>query len=379
MALKVTHIVRQYAPSIGGLEDVVQNIAAQQLHRHGQAPTIVTLNRLFTKPDELLAERAVVEGVPVVRLPWSGSSRYPITPSILRHLAGADVVHVHGVDFFYDFMAWSKPLHRRKLVASTHGGFFHTAFASRLKKTYFNTVTRLSSMAYDRVVGTSNNDGDMFAGIVAKNKLSVIENGVNVAKYRDLGSAVPVRTAIYFGRWSQNKGLDETLELFRQLVSVAPQWRLIIAGREYDHTVASLGELVAAKGLAAHVQLVANPSQQELAGLIGSASYYVCLSRHEGFGLAAIEAMSAGLIPLLSDIPPFRHLIETSGYGLVLANGETAASVKRITAQHVETERNHAQLRQAVQQFVLRYSWDQVAQRYIDIYTELVPQEKRRA
>jgi alpha-1,3-mannosyltransferase len=41
-----------------------------------------------------------VAGIPIQRLPWRGSSRYPLAPSVLWHLQSADVVHVHAIDFF---------------------------------------------------------------------------------------------------------------------------------------------------------------------------------------------------------------------------------------------------------------------------------------
>ena len=216
MSIKVMHVVRQYSPSMGGMEDVVQNIARQQ-RENGQIPRIVTLNRLFRNSTEFLAPDAVVDGVGVMRLPFRGTSRYPLCPQVLQYVGDADVIHVHGVDFFFDYLAATKPIHRRPLVASTHGGFFHTAFASRLKKVYFNTVTRASCMAYDKIIATSDNDGAIFQDIVKPPKLEVIENGVNVEKYRGLASATPTQTLIYFGRWSVNKGLLETLALFGQL------------------------------------------------------------------------------------------------------------------------------------------------------------------
>src|SRR5690606_18004557 len=134
--------------------------------------------------------------------------------------------------------------HRKPLVASTHGGFFHTAFASRLKRVYFNTVTRSTSLAYDRVVGTSENDGEIFAHIMHAPRLAGIENGVNVEKYADRAARTPTPTMIYFGRWSVNKGLLETIALFKELAVARPEWRLIIAGREYDHTRDELQERV---------------------------------------------------------------------------------------------------------------------------------------
>jgi alpha-1,3-mannosyltransferase len=371
MPIKVAHLVRQYYPSVGGMEDVVQNIARHQMEYHQHVPTIVTLNRLFRNSDQVLPAEDNVNGVRVVRLPYYGSSRYPVAPDVLRHVRDADVIHVHGVDFFYDYLALTKLVHRRPLVASTHGGFFHTAFASKLKRIYFNTVTRSSSAAYDRIVGTSDNDGTMFSEIVHSPKLSVIENGVNVQKYAARGSRELKPTMIYFGRWSVNKGLIETLNLFRELVAKHPEWKWIIAGREYDHTVAELTALIEQHGLREHVQLAPNPGDRELADLIGQASYYICLSRHEGFGIAPIEGMSAGLTPILSDIPPFRNLVDKSAIGLLLDN-QGQESVDRIAQLHAQGPHAYETRRVAAQAFVQQYDWRHIADRYVQIYRDLV-------
>lgn len=372
MPIKVVHLVRQYHPSVGGMEDVVQNIARHQLTQHQQAPTIVTLNRLFRNAKGTLPAADMVDGVPVIRLPFRGSSRYPIALDVLRHVRDADVIHVHGVDFFYDYLALTKIVHRKPLVASTHGGFFHTEFASNLKKIYFNTVTRSTSSAYDRIVGTSDNDGTIFRKIIRSPKLSVIENGVNVEKYADRGSRQLTPVMIYFGRWSVNKGLIETIELLRELVAVRPAWNLIIAGREYDHTQAELAALVEQYGLANNVLLAPNPSDEQLANLIEKASYYICLSRHEGFGIAPIEAMSAGLTPILSDIPPFRNLVEKSGLGILIDKQDRNDQVMKIIGLYEQGNLAHEKRRRTAQAFVQRYSWRHIADRYVQIYRDLV-------
>lgn len=379
MPIKVVHLVRQYHPSVGGMEDVVQNIARHQLTQHQQAPTIVTLNRLFRNAKGTLPAQEMVDGVPVIRLPFRGSSRYPIALDVLQHVHDADVIHVHGVDFFYDYLALTKIVHRKPLVASTHGGFFHTEFASTLKKVYFNTVTRSTSSAYDRIVGTSDNDGTIFRKIIRSPKLSVIENGVNVEKYADRGSRQLTPVMIYFGRWSVNKGLIETIELFRELVTVRPAWKLIIAGREYDHTQVELAALVEQYGLENNVLLAPNPSDEQLANLIEQASYYICLSRHEGFGIAPIEAMSAGLTPILSDIPPFRNLVEKSGLGILLAKQDRNDQVMKIIALYEQGNLAHEERRRAVQAFVQRYSWRHIADRYVQIYRDLVAKKSGHA
>jgi len=124
--MRITHVVRQFHPAIGGMENVVENLASAQRAK-GHQVRIVTLDRVFNaaKPHRLPAHEWF-NGFEIVRVPYFGSKRYPIALSALRHVRDADIVHVHGVDFFLDYLAWTAPFHRRKLVVSTHGGFFHT-------------------------------------------------------------------------------------------------------------------------------------------------------------------------------------------------------------------------------------------------------------
>ncbi len=372
MGVKVTHVVRQYLPSIGGMEEVVRNIALHQARAGHPDTRIITLNRLFRNRTECLPEREEIHGVEVIRLPYFGSSRYPLCPGILQHLDQAELVHVHGVDFFYDFLAATKWLHRRPLLLSTHGGFFHTSFASRAKETYFKTVTKLSSHAYEQVIATSANDGKIFGRIMREPKLRVIENGVDIEKYAGQSAPTLQPTLIYFGRWSANKGLIAALNLFSRLQARAPDWRFIIAGREYDHSVAELESRVGALGLQDHVQLVANPSDTRLRQLLQQASYFLCLSEHEGFGIAPIEGMSAGLTPILSDIGPFQQLLDQARLGVTVAPHSSPDDViDKIFQIHERGEHAYQERRQKAMAFVQRYAWSGVAEQYLSLYEEI--------
>lgn len=379
MPIKVTHVVRQYLPSIGGMEEVVRNIALQQKRRGNDHVKIITLNRLFRNTAEILPAHEWIDGIEVIRLPYRGSSRYPICLSILRHLGDAEVIHVHGVDFFYDFLAATQWLHKRALVLSTHGGFFHTSFASKVKLAYFKTITKLSGKAYQKVVATSANDGELFSQIMTKPKLEVVENGVDIEKYANQAATLLQPTLIYFGRWSANKGLLQAIEMFALLRSrdsengsCDSQWRLIIAGREYDHTCAELQTKVDSLGLGDSVELVANPSDEAIRQLLQRASYFLCLSRHEGFGIAPIEGMSAGLTPILSDIPPFRRLIENSKLGFLLDDvNSPQAAIAGLLELHAEGDLAYHERRAKAMAFAHRYAWPQVVDRYIEIYQQL--------
>jgi len=365
--MRVVHVVRQFHPSVGGMEEVVLNVARQHQQQGGQAE-VLTLDRLFTAPEARLETHDEVDGIAIHRIGYRGSSRYPLAPAVLSHLQGADLVHVHGIDFFYDFLAMTRPLHRKPMVVSTHGGFFHTAYASRLKQLWFRTLTRASARAYARVIATSENDGRLFSQIVPGHRLRVIENGVDVAKFAGRGSPQAGRTLVYFGRWSVNKGLMETLDLLAALRRRDPRWRLLLAGREYDFDLATLRQAIATRGLEDAVQLVSSPSPPQLAKLLEQAQFFVCLSRHEGFGIAAVEAMSAGLLPVLSDIPPFARLHRESALGVLVQPADAEGAAIRVQALAEASDADLPALREQAMAFSARYDWRQIARQYQDEY-----------
>jgi alpha-1,3-mannosyltransferase len=370
MSLKVVHVVRQYLPSRGGMEDVVFNIARMQ-REHGQESRVVTLDRVFRQPETLPADE-VIEGVPVHRLSYSGSERYPLFPAVLNELDGADVVHVHGIDFAFDYLSLTRFLHRKPLVACTHGGFFHTSFAQRAKKLFFHSVTRCTARGYRRILASSANDGDMFRQVVPDERIRVIENGVDIEKFAGASSPVLRKTLLYVGRWTAHKGLDRTLALLAALRAADPGWTLVIAGREYDdinrHVLAQMAHDA---GVADAVTLLPNPDNATLKDAIGRASYAVCLSRHEGFGLVAIEGMSAGLIPILSAIPPFERLAGETLLPLIVPD-DVHEAAQAVLALHQRVAASHGALRAQAQAVVQRYSWRRVVGAYVEEYERAV-------
>lgn len=376
--MRVAHVVRQYLPSVGGMEEVVRNLVAYQTKASEYEPSVITLNRVFRDPINVLPEQDLLEDIPVQRLAYTGSERYPFCPQVLRAVASFDLVHVHGVDFFFDYLASTRLLHRKPLIASTHGGFFHTQFAQTLKKVFFHTVTRTSCLGYQRVIATSNNDGDIFSKVTNAPRLLTIENGVDIEKFCNTSSQELKPSIIYFGRWSVNKGLLEALQVFAELCrqQVDVPWEFAIAGREYDLTAQDLRNAASELGVAQRIHIYVSPSNAQINEILAGASYFLCLSKHEGFGIAPVEAMSAGLLPLLSHIPPFEQLVRNTGVGLILPPGPAANLASLIAAKHTQSNGNRSTLHDTERARAISasqsFSWDKVGALYSEQYAQVL-------
>jgi alpha-1,3-mannosyltransferase len=365
--MKIVHIVRQFAPAVGGLEEAVRQLALEQTRSGAPDVRIVTLDRLFREPGRTLPAEDVIEGIRVTRIPFAGSTRYPLAPRVLGELDGADIVHVHAIDFFFDYLAWTKFIHGRTLVASTHGGFFHTEKSKRLKQLWFRTITAASAARYAAICASSAADAAMFR-MIAPNRTHTVPNGVDIAKWHDASSATLVPTLLCLGRFSSNKRLPALFPVLAALRAVDPAWRLIVAGMESDLTADDLRHAAAQAGVAESVEIVVGADNDALARLIARSSYAISASAHEGFGLAVVEALSAGLCPVLSDIPAFRTIVAETGRGLIVDFDRPAAAAASIAARHRALATDYTTERAANVAASARYGWPGAAARFDDIY-----------
>src|SRR5665811_247685 len=154
--MNILQVVRQYLPSTGGMETYVSSLC-RQLADRGHRSDVATLDYLFKTMTPLPAYERL-DGTDVIRLPSKGTARYFFAPRLLELTPRYDLIHIHGVDFFIDMMGACKWMHGRPVVLSTHGGFFHTPWFPALKKTYFQTVTRMALTGVDRVIASSPKD-----------------------------------------------------------------------------------------------------------------------------------------------------------------------------------------------------------------------------
>ena len=363
----IVHVVRQFHPGVGGLESVVRSLASAQA-KAGHRVRVVTLDRLFNvAARHKLPAREILDDIEIVRVSYFGSSRYPVALSALRHIKDADLVHVHAIDFFFDYLAWTKLLHGRKLVVSTHGGFFHTRYASLLKRVWFQTVTRFSLKFYAGVAAVSASDFERFSSIRSSGMVC-IENGVHISSFRDAAAGTFQKSIISLGRFAKNKRIDRLIEFLRALRGYDREWRLTIAGRPGDLRANEVAALAANAGLGDAIDVVASPDEGTVKTLMRKSSFVASSSEYEGFGVAAVEGMSAGLFPLLSEIPPFRRLIARTGLGIAIDYSRPDAGARLLLQNLPKIASAYKQRRAACMQAASAYDWPGVCQKYFELY-----------
>jgi alpha-1,3-mannosyltransferase len=173
---------------------------------------------------------------------------------------------------------------------------------------------------------------------------------------------------IFIGRWSENKAVPVLIDLIVALKKQSALWSLIIVGIPGGETVTSLKAYAEKLGVAAQVRVHEKPSEAEIAALIGQASYIASASRYEGFGLSVIEGVSAGLVPLLSPIPPFEKLHKALGLGAVIDETKLDQSARNIEHAHAALETAGQAVREKCIAFARHYDWAERTDSFVDVY-----------
>ncbi|MBP9830708.1 MAG: WecB/TagA/CpsF family glycosyltransferase [Polaromonas sp.] len=368
--MRVLHIVRQFSPAVGGLENFVLCLARAQ-RQAGLQPEVLTLDTVFHRVGPKLPATDVVEGIAVRRVPWFGSHRYPIALSAASHLSGYDIIHVHAVDFFADYLPLIRLLHKTPLVLSTHGGFFHSEYASRLKKLFFNTITRWSMRGYKRVIACSDGDLSMFAPL-CQPWLKLIYNGVDIEKFAEQGSQTYGNNFLFIGRFSNNKRIDLLLQTIYHLKAHMPDVRLSVIGRDWDNNLVQMQQQMAKLDLLGQVSVLIDLDDSAIKAQISRHSYIVSASDYEGFGMTLVEGMAAGLVPIASPITSFKKILDEAGVGHLSDFHDPVAAAQSIFGYTQRIKDQYLDVRNAAITAAARYGWPGTAALFKMVYDEVL-------
>jgi alpha-1,3-mannosyltransferase len=363
--MKVLQITRQYLPSTGGLESAVEGLS-RAVQDAGHEVRIVTLRKIFGSSEALPAE-CVINGLNVSRIGHWGSRRYPIAPAVLSHVNGSDLLHVHAVDFFVDFLSFGRVLHRRPIVLSTHGGFFHTRWLKWFKSAYFRTVTRQSLKHVAAVICVSEHDYEIFSSIVPKEKLHLVRNGVVIESYANVKKTVTPGLLVGIGRVAQNKGIDRLIHAVAEVRKTHSNVQLVWAGPDQEGRTEELRNVAQQAGVGDSVKFTGRVEVQELERLLSHANLFVSGSSYEGYGLSTIEAMSSGTVPVVTRVGIHPQLISNGKTGFLVDSDSASLANGLRLALNLDPSALAAMGQQA-QELSALCTWSRAVKAYLDIY-----------
>jgi alpha-1,3-mannosyltransferase len=358
--LRILHVVRQYPPSVGGLEEYVSQLVEKQ--SASSRVTVLTLDRLFGSSKKLKKIQRIKRSV-VVRVRYVGFSRFFVpfvSPKIFRRF---DLIHLHALDQLTDLISFYRILDIPPLIVTSHGLIFHTQTLNRLKEVYFKTISRATLARVKKIFAVSRNDQARLEQIGIGSE--VLPNPVMPFPWLYQGG----RHFIYWGRIAENKSVERLIPFLAQLHKADKDRKLFIVGSGTVHDEERLEGSIRFFNMGATVRRYGYLERSSLQRLLAVCGYTVSASHYEGYGMVQVEGMSAGLLPIMQKNSAFEELLERSRTGLVLdfSDPETAAQ-RFLEWESGLQDWDRAQARD----FALRCTWPTAAARIEATYRDVI-------
>ncbi|WP_326844164.1 glycosyltransferase (plasmid) [Streptomyces sp. NBC_01558] len=217
-------------------------------------------------------------------------------------------------------MEWVKLADTRRLTVI---GMSHESHAYSRATSRFARVKRYYADV-DRLLVLTREDADLW-----------IREGLNNVGFMPnplphLPAAPSPRTelaVVSIGRLTDQKGIDMLLDAWAEVAPRHPRWRLDVYGDGEDEQ--ALRQQCTALGLDGSVRWLGRTG--DVPGALRGGSVFVQSSRGEGFPLALMEAMAAGVPCAAFDCAPgVREIVRDGEDGLLAAPGHTVELAQRL-------------------------------------------------
>ncbi|MDI6655306.1 MAG: glycosyltransferase family 4 protein [Candidatus Hydrothermarchaeota archaeon] len=312
--MRILQVCNHFYPCIGGVERYVEDLC-RNLIKLGHESDVVCLNTCAHTNEKLL-KREEYDGIRIFRIPYINFKIYKLAPNVLNFLKNYDIIHVHSLGFFSDFLALTKFMHRKPLILSTHGGIFHTKAFSFLKFVYFNFWCRIILKKFDKIIADSRSDEKLFS-VIAPNA-ELIPNGIEVRDFK-IQREAENNTLLYVGRISKNKRIDNLIETIAVLKDKMPDVKLYVIGEDWEGILKDLKNLAKERNVENNVIFIGKiDKREEIAEYYSKAKFFASASEYEGFGISVLEAMAAGCVVIVNDIEAFREFIKDRENGFIV-------------------------------------------------------------
>jgi glycosyltransferase involved in cell wall biosynthesis len=371
--MKVVLDCRSVHPGMGGI-----GRATAALARHlpvALAPT----DELVLLRDASVQTSAIVTGAQVTDAPVDARMIDPVfeqftLPALLDELA-ADLVH--GTCFMTPIAA-----HRVARVATVHDVVFrrHPEVVDPPLASYLDRWSRVSCAVADAVVTVSDFSRREIAQVYRRVEaaIDVVPNAVDDAFHAIVRRPPQGRPfVLYVGALEAKKNVAALLRAFDELLRLRPELphALVLAGGRGGQAF-DVAQALAALGPARdRVHVVGHVPDDALLDLYARADLFAYLSRYEGFGLPALEAMAAGVPTIVSDRA---SLPEVVGDGALRVDPDDAPAVARAMLELLTAPDQARALVERGRVRARAFSWPAAATRLVEVYRQALARRDAR-
>lgn len=356
---RIVHVTANYPPRLGGLENVVKEMAVGQ-YEDGKDVRVIT-SRLGYRDD-------YKDEVKVQRLRAIEIAHTPLMPGLLWQLLKIkkrDMVHIHVAQAYVPEMVWLASLFKRfNYVAHIHLDVAPSGPAGVILGLYKALILKFVLRRARYVIVFTKDQKQLMQRRygLADRRVVVVPNGVSERFYQYEPRTLhhPPRL-LFVGRLSLQKNLPLFLN---SLKGISHKFETRIVG---DGDLRTEHEALARELGLKNVHFYGRQDGEALLAQYKKADVFVLPSEREGMPLVLLEAMAMALPIVGTDVTGIKDVVDSGKTGQLVALDDQkafAAALEAVTAN----PKDYQKMSQAALKKAEDYSWVKVRERFYELY-----------
>ena len=362
--LRIALVTEYYYPHLGGICEHV-HFFAREARRHGHHVDIITSNIPGARPEPHVIRignsQSIYANGSQARFTWGLELRKDLRR--VFSLGHYDIVHVHSP------LSPVLPVIAIEEADCPVVGTFHTYFDRSWGYAFANRYFQKKLDSLHAAIAVSHST------TIALNRYfeanwTIVPNGIDTDVFnphvpRPAAVRTDVPVILFLGRFDPRNGLTTLIDSFRK-----------VRGR---HREAQLG-VVGDGPLRSHYYRAAGGDPditfvgsvlRDRPGYYAHSAMYACPTTKASFGITLLESMACETPIVCSDIYGFRDVVKHEREALMVHCGDTSA-LSDALVRLLDDETLRARLGRRGRQEAQQYSWANVTDAVLDIYTAVL-------
>ena len=381
--MKVLQVVPSLAPEWGGPVKVVNELAGA-LEVIGVSSEIISAQgRRVGNPETVTNDIPIhlFETGPIARL-WTAHTP-GLKKTLARKIPDFDLVHIQELWHYPGYIA-SKIARSRNVpyIVTIHGELNEWNLQQkRLKKQIYMTAIQQGILQKSAALhAITQAESNRIRQLEIETPVAMIPNGIHteefenlpdrsqfVSRYPELENRLIV---LFLGRIQQKKGLDILAQAFGNLVRTRHDVRLVVAGPDEDNTLTEIKTILKSQGALEKAVFPGMLTGEQKLEALGAADIFALTSYSEGFSVALLEALSAGLPLVITDECNFPEVGDSRAGFVVRPNDSETASALMSLLDSADLRREMSEnARRLVRS---NYTWERIAEKMFTLYENVI-------
>jgi glycosyltransferase involved in cell wall biosynthesis len=364
--IKSVHIVRTLDPRAGGTSACVAALA-RATEQDGKCISHVYEWRPWEQAKTWITQAC--------------KQRSAARESLAKAVFASDVVQSHGLWQSHGLLAMALGKRRAKpLVVSAHGMLEPWALRhKRWKKVPYSALIEGPTLQRASCLhALTRTEANQYRTFGLRPPIAVIPNGIEDAPVLDpnvFRAAFPTlrnkKIVLFLGRIHRKKNVALLCQAWSQVNWQFPDYHLVLAGPAADTAWRDVERQILDLKLSRTITLTGMLHPELKWSALAASEYFVLPSHSEGFSVAVLEALAAGVPPIITPGCNFPEVATAECGWIISPNVEHIASalIEALRQSTAEREKMSLRGRRLARQ---KYNWQEIGRMYTEIYEWLL-------